>query len=109
MKKVLLRALLGMSLIALPTSLWATPPAIKVQGPSYPPGAVETCTGGSIPAGSQILTFTNTTSGTVTITSAQLPGIVTPTSIPPNGNVTFTIPPAVQGTYSYNTSGCPGQ
>jgi hypothetical protein len=80
-----------------------------MQGPSYPPGAVETCTGGSIPAGSQILTFTNTTSGAVTIPSIQLPGVTTPTSIPANGNVTFTIPPAVQGTYTYNVEGCPGQ
>src|SRR6266849_180912 len=102
MKKVLLKVVLGLSLIAVPSSLWAIPPAIKVQGPSYPPGAVETCTGGSIPAGSTILTFVNTTSQAVTITSAQLPGITVPTSIPPNGTVTFKIPPAVQGTYSYS-------
>jgi hypothetical protein len=109
MKKKLLWAV-GVSLFAaVPSSLWATPPAIRVQGPTYPPGAVETCTGGSIPAGSQVLTFTNTTSGAVTITNIQLPGVTTPTSIPPNGNVTFTIPPAVQGTYSYIVDGCPGQ
>ena len=109
MKRKLLWAV-GVSLLAaIPSSLWATNPTIKVQGPSYPPGAVETCTGGSIPAGSQVLTFTNTTSGAVTITNIQLPGVTTPTSIPPNGNVTFTIPPAVQGTYSYIVDGCPGQ
>ena len=64
MKKKLLRAI-GVSLwAAVPSSLWAKlTSVIKVQGQSYPPGAVETCTGGSIPPGSQILAFTNTTSG----------------------------------------------
>jgi hypothetical protein len=109
MKKKLLWAV-GVSLLAaVPSSLWAINPVIKIQGPTYPPGPIETCTGGSLPSGTQVITFTNTTSGTVTIANIQLPGVTTPTSIPPNGNVTFQIPPAPQGTYSYIVDGCPGQ
>ncbi len=106
MKKVLLKVVLGLSLLAIPGSLWATPPTIKFNGPSYPPSAIETCVGATEPSGITILTFVNHTSNTVTITNAQLPGINTPVSIPPNGTVTFQIPAAPEGTFAYSVDGC---
>jgi len=106
MKKVLLKSVLGVSLLVIPSNLWATMPAIKVQGPTIQPTAMETCVGATEPSGMTIITFVNHTSNTVTITNAQLPGINTPVSIPPNGTVTFQIPAARQGTYIYSADGC---
>jgi hypothetical protein len=39
MKKILLKLVMGVSLLAVPSSLWATPPQIKVQDPTIQPTA----------------------------------------------------------------------
>jgi len=106
MKKVMLKVVLGVSLLAIPSSLWATNPIIKSQGPTIQPTAVEACIGATEPSGITVITFVNHSSNSVTITNAQLPGINTPTSIPPNGTVTFQIPAAQQGVYIYTLDGC---
>jgi hypothetical protein len=68
MKKVLLKAVLGVSLLAIPSSLWATNPIVHFQGPTIQPTAVETCVGATEPSGLTVITFVNHTSNTVTIT-----------------------------------------
>ena len=106
MKNVLLKVVLGLSLLAVPSSLWATTPTIKFQGPTIKPTAVEVCVGAIEPSGMTVITFVNHSSNAVTITNAQLPGINTPVSIPPNGTVTFQIPAAPEGTFAYSVDGC---
>jgi len=105
MKKVLLKAVMGLSVLAIPSSLWATPPAIKVQA-GIQPTAVEACIGATEPSNMTVITFVNHTWNTVTITNAQLPGITTPTPIAPGGTVTFQIPAMQQGVYIYTLDGC---
>ena len=106
MKNVLLKVVLGLSLLAVPSSLWATPPQIKVQAPTIQPTAVEACIGAIEPSGMTVITFVNHTWNTVTITNAQLPGITPPTPIAPGGTVTFQIPATQQGVYIYTLDGC---
>jgi hypothetical protein len=105
MKKKLLLAAGGL-VLALPTSLWAITPVIKIQGPTIMPTAVEACVGATEPSGMTVITFVNHSANTITITNAQLPGITTPVSIPPNGTVTFQIPATQQGVYVYAVDGC---
>jgi hypothetical protein len=61
MKKVLLKVVLGGSWLAVPSSLWATLPAIKFEAPTNMPTAVEVCVGAIEPSGMTVITFVNHT------------------------------------------------
>ena len=99
MKKKLLCAV---AVFLIPVSLLATPIRIGTGTPTV----LEVCTGGTEPSNTTLISFANHTSNTVTITAAQLPGIITPVSIPPNGTVTFKVPASPDGTYDYTVDGC---
>jgi hypothetical protein len=89
MKKKLLFAVGVLLLAALaPIALSALPIRVGAGTPTV----LEACVGGTEPTGITLISFANHTSNAVTITSSQLPGIITPVSIPSNGTVTFQIP-----------------